>query len=139
MSSEKSQKSMPSVEEINAYLEQSAARTRLRLPLAKGAAAVVVRGVGGAGDANNPTPSSTPNAAPRAGASRALPVQGAKTAAARSPSQGVGARKETARAIDAEAPLGADAEAPLGADAEAPVAEAPDAEAWHPFSTGGDE
>ncbi|HWO11957.1 MAG TPA: hypothetical protein VNN80_20830 [Polyangiaceae bacterium] len=37
MSSEpKSPKPMPSAAEINAYLERSAARTRLRLPLAKG-------------------------------------------------------------------------------------------------------
>jgi hypothetical protein len=33
-------KPMPSAEEINAYLEQSAARTKLRLPLAAGAARV---------------------------------------------------------------------------------------------------
>ena len=37
MSSEpKSPKPVPSAAEINAYLEQSAARTRMRLPLAKG-------------------------------------------------------------------------------------------------------
>jgi hypothetical protein len=33
-------KPMPSADEINAYLELSAARTKLRLPLAKGAARV---------------------------------------------------------------------------------------------------
>jgi hypothetical protein len=33
-------KPMPSADEINAYLELSAARTKLRLPLAKGAALV---------------------------------------------------------------------------------------------------
>jgi hypothetical protein len=33
-------KPIPSAEEINAYLEQSAARTKLRLPLAAGAARV---------------------------------------------------------------------------------------------------
>lgn len=69
MSSEsKPNKPMPSVAEINAYLEQSAARTRMRLPLAKGAAAVVP-----------PMAGTPPPAAPlpRPSASRALPLQGA--------------------------------------------------------------
>lgn len=36
----KTPKPLPSADEINAYLELSAARTKLRLPLAKGAARV---------------------------------------------------------------------------------------------------
>lgn len=49
----KSVKPIPSADEINAYLELSAARTKLRLPLAKGAAS---SGTGGAGAANPPAP-----------------------------------------------------------------------------------
>jgi hypothetical protein len=77
----KPQKPMPSAAEINAYLEQSAARTKLRLPLARGAARVE--------RAPAPSPSSSPTAATPAGstsapqpastASRALPLQGTKT------------------------------------------------------------
>ncbi len=63
---------MPSPAEINAYLEQSAARTKLRLPLAKGAALGL------------PVPEvSTASAAPaEKNTSRALPVQGAKARSA---------------------------------------------------------
>ena len=61
MSSEpKSPKPMPSVAEINAYLEQSAARTRMRLPLAKG----------------NALPVGAASPAPAAAALRGLPVRG---------------------------------------------------------------
>ena len=69
-------KPMPSPAEINAYLEQSAARTKLRLPLAKGAALGL--------SATTATPAATPASAAPAdkGASRALPVQGAKPRAA---------------------------------------------------------
>src|SRR4051794_6041050 len=59
-------KPMPSAAEINAYLEQSAARTRMRLPLAKGAAAVVV-----------PPPLAPLPPVVKVN-ERALPVQGAK-------------------------------------------------------------
>jgi hypothetical protein len=61
---QKPPKPMPSVAEINAYLERSAARTKMHLPLAKGNAAVVA-----------------PPLAPLAPVKvneRALPVQGAK-------------------------------------------------------------
>lgn len=68
----KPNKPMPSVAEINAYLEQSAARTRLRLPLAKGAAAVVPPK---ASAALAPPAAATP-APSRAGLTRALPLQG---------------------------------------------------------------
>jgi hypothetical protein len=63
MSSEhKPPKPMPSAAEINAYLEQSAARTKMRLPLAKGNA--VPAGM------SPPAPAS-----PGAAAGRALPVR----------------------------------------------------------------
>jgi hypothetical protein len=63
MSSEpKPPKPLPSAAEINAYVERSAARTRMRLPLAKGNALPV-----------NASPE--PSAAPPA-AGRALPVRG---------------------------------------------------------------
>jgi hypothetical protein len=61
----KSPKPMPSVDEINAYLELSAARTRLRLPLAKCNAAVVV-----------PDAAASPGV--EKNAARALPLSGAK-------------------------------------------------------------
>lgn len=67
MSENKPPKPMPSPAEINAYLEQSAARTRMRLPLAKGNAAPMA--------AKEPSAAATP--APRE-ASRALPLQGGK-------------------------------------------------------------
>ena len=60
----KPQKPMPSADEINAYLEASAARTKLRLPLAKGNALAVA-------------PSTTPDAAEKS-QQRALPVSGSK-------------------------------------------------------------
>ena len=65
-SDSKPNKPMPSPAEINAYLEQSAARTRMRLPLAKGAAAVV-----------EPKDAAKKPAAPalRVGGGRALPLQ----------------------------------------------------------------
>lgn len=63
MSSEpKSPKPMPSAAEINAYVERSAARTKMRLPLAKGNAAPV-----------GASPAAADAAAPAAG--RALPVR----------------------------------------------------------------
>lgn len=78
MSSEpKSPKPAPSAAEINAYLEQSAARTRMRLPLAKGNALPV-----------NTSPAAT--AAPAAAArtlpvkSKTLPTQSAAASAASS-------------------------------------------------------
>jgi hypothetical protein len=70
MSEPKSPKPMPSVAEINAYLEQSAARTKMRLPLAKGNALPT----GVASPAEDAPPD--PVAAPAAG--RALPVSGKK-------------------------------------------------------------
>ena len=71
----KPNKPMPSAAEINAYLEQSAARTRMRLPLAKGAAAVV--------PPKAPAPDASVDPAPsRAGVTRALPLQGKKPASA---------------------------------------------------------
>lgn len=57
----KPSKPMPSADEINAYLEASAARTKLRLPLAKG---------------STPPGSAAPAAA--GGAARALPVSNGK-------------------------------------------------------------
>lgn len=61
----KSSKPMPSADEINAYLELSAARTKLRLPLAKGNAA--------------PLAASPARAVPAdKGAQRALPLSGSK-------------------------------------------------------------
>jgi len=66
-------KPMPSPAEINAYLELSAARTRLRLPLAKGAAAVIEpKG------ALAPAAAVPAAAEPRAAVSRPLPLQGSK-------------------------------------------------------------
>jgi hypothetical protein len=70
-------KPMPSPAEINAYLELSAARTRKRLPLAKGAAAMV-----------EPKGPSEAPAPPRAAASRALPLQGSQKAAPAEPAGG---------------------------------------------------
>jgi hypothetical protein len=61
---------MPSVAEINAYLELSAARTRMRLPLAKGAMIVPPK-------AAPPAPAAT---APGSNTSRALPLQSSKKA-----------------------------------------------------------
>jgi hypothetical protein len=81
MSSEKTQKKLPSAEEINAYLEQSAARTKLRLPLAKGAAGVIGREVGSA-----------------------QPVLGGKTKALRTLSMGAGDTKAITPASHADAP-----------------------------------
>ncbi|HTV20334.1 MAG TPA: hypothetical protein VMG12_16740 [Polyangiaceae bacterium] len=57
-------KPMPSADEINAYLELSAARTRMRLPLAKGNAIV--------GTAGATAPSG------EKGAARALPISASK-------------------------------------------------------------
>jgi hypothetical protein len=65
----KSPKPMPSAAEINAYLEQSAARTKLRLPLAKGAA-VVQRGAAAPAAA---APAAAP--APVAQSAKKLPTQ----------------------------------------------------------------
>jgi hypothetical protein len=60
-------KPMPSAAEINAYLELSAARSKLHLPLAKGAAAVMT------------APAQAVQPAPAAGVgARALPLKGAK-------------------------------------------------------------
>jgi hypothetical protein len=67
-------KPMPSPAEINAYLELSAARTRMRLPLAKGAAAVIEP----KGAAPAPAAALPSSAVPRAAGSRALPLQGSK-------------------------------------------------------------
>ena len=67
MSENKPPKPMPSPAEINAYLEQSAARTRMRLPLAKGNAVPMAP--------KEPGAEAAP--APRE-ASRALPLQGGK-------------------------------------------------------------
>jgi hypothetical protein len=132
MSSEKSQKSLPSAEEINAYLELSAARTKLRLPLAKGAAAVVpgpgpASGAAGStepdggnrpSDSNGPTHPSAP--LPAAGTARALPVQGEKTRALRTLSSGASATNAT-RPTAATTP-----------------ADAAEDDAWRPFSSDGD-
>jgi hypothetical protein len=80
MTEPKSPKPMPSAAVINAYLEESAARTRMRLPLAKGNAAVV------------PLAKATPDASAPAPASasgksktRELPLQGSKKREPRAP------------------------------------------------------
>jgi hypothetical protein len=102
----KSTKPMPSVAEINAYLEQSAARTRMRLPLAKGAVVVPPKPAGAA-----------PPAAPaRTATSRALPLQsGSKLQGS---SQLHGSEPKPAPSADAE-----------------PSAQPADPGAWRPFAT----
>jgi hypothetical protein len=81
MTEPKSPKPMPSAAVINAYLEESAARTRMRLPLAKGNAAVVPR-ANTAPDASAPTPNASASGKSKA---RELPLQGSKKLAPRSP------------------------------------------------------
>jgi hypothetical protein len=112
----KPQKPMPSAAEINAYLEQSAARTKMRLPLAKGAARVERPPAASA--ANTPTAQSTavgPSARlPASPATRTLPLQGTKS-------------QSTQRSAPAEP----GAAPPASADAASD-------EAWHPFSTDDD-
>jgi hypothetical protein len=85
----KPNKPMPSPAEINAYLEQSAARTKMRLPLAKGAALGLPA----------PTSSNAGAAPAEKSGSRALPVQGAKPRAA----------EPVASPVDAESPAGSGA------------------------------
>lgn len=63
----KSSKPMPSADEINAYLELSAARTKLRLPLAKGNALPVAASTAAA-----------PAAPADKSAQRTLPLSGSK-------------------------------------------------------------
>ena len=63
-------KPMPSADEINAYLELSAARTKLRLPLAKGAARV-----GAPPDAGQPAGASGEKNAAPISASKKLPTR----------------------------------------------------------------
>lgn len=101
MSSEpKSPKPMPSAAEIQAYVERSAARTRMRLPLAKGNAlpAGVMRPA--------EDTSAGPVAAPAAG--RALPVSGkalpTQPATAKAPAADASAANEQASKEPAPAP-----------------------------------
>jgi hypothetical protein len=61
---------MPSADEINAYLELSAARTKLRLPLAKGAARV-----GAPPDADQPAWAGGEKSAATISASKKLPTR----------------------------------------------------------------
>jgi hypothetical protein len=63
-------KPMPSADEINAYLELSAARTKLRLPLAKGAARV-----GTPPDADQLAPATGEKPPPPISASKKLPTR----------------------------------------------------------------
>jgi hypothetical protein len=63
-------KRMPSADEINAYLELSAARTKLRLPLAKGAARV-----GTTPDADEPARAGGEPSPPPITASKKLPTR----------------------------------------------------------------
>jgi hypothetical protein len=120
----KSPKPVPSVAELNAYLEKSAARTKLRLPLAKGAALPLATGSGlvdrplvsdAAGVANAPTEKS---------ASRALPVQGKKP---------LRTQASPAAAAPRKVPPGAAPEGPAG-EGEG-EASAPGPGAWSPFPT----
>jgi hypothetical protein len=109
----KPQKPIPSAAEINAYLEQSAARTKMRLPLAKGAARVERPPA-----ANMPTAQSTaggPSALPASPSTRTLPLQGTKS-----------------RSTQRSAPAEPGATPPTSADAASD-------EAWHPFSTDDDQ
>jgi len=100
----KPQKPMPSADEINAYLEASAARTKLRLPLAKGNALAVA-------------PSPAPNPAEKS-QQRALPVSGSKKLPT--------GREEVRRAEgDGGAPQ---------SNTEKSGADASSGEAWRPFS-----
>jgi hypothetical protein len=112
-------KPMPSAAEINAYLEKSAARTRMRLPLAKGAALLV----GSAATAPSvahalPNEKALP---PENTASRALPLRGVKKLRTQ-PSSGSSATRP---------PKG-----PPAASTPTPNADAPaeDDDAWRPFS-----
>jgi len=81
MTEPKSPKPMPSAAVINAYLEESAARTRMRLPLAKGNAAVAPR-ANTAADASAPAPDAS---ASGKGKARELPLQGSQKLAPRAP------------------------------------------------------
>jgi hypothetical protein len=63
-------KPMPSADEINAYLELSAARTKLRLPLAKGAARV-----GTPPDAGQPARADGEKTPPPISGSKKLPTR----------------------------------------------------------------
>jgi hypothetical protein len=81
MTEPKSPKPMPSAAVINAYLEESAARTRMRLPLAKGNAAVAPR-ANAASDASAPAPDASASGKSKP---RELPLQGSKKLAPRAP------------------------------------------------------
>ena len=81
MTEPKSPKPMPSAAVINAYLEESAARTRMRLPLAKGNAAVVPR-ANTAPEASAPAPDASASGKSK---TRELPLQGAKKPALGAP------------------------------------------------------
>lgn len=89
MTETKSPKPMPSAAVINAYLEESAARTRMRLPLAKGNAAVVMP----ANTAPDATAPATAANASGKGKARPLPLQGstAPTASAAAGAAGAAA------------------------------------------------
>jgi hypothetical protein len=81
MTEPKSPKPMPSAAVINAYLEESAARTRMRLPLAKGNAAVPPR-ANTAADAGAAAPDASAAGKTK---TRELPLQGSKKLAPRAP------------------------------------------------------
>jgi hypothetical protein len=107
----KPRKPVPSAAEINAYLELSAARTKLHLPLAKGAALV-----GQARPASAADGSGAPSAAAKA--TPTLPLQTTK----KLPTQSSGSA--------ASRPQGAPPAAPSETDADASSSDA-----WRPFST----
>lgn len=97
MTEPKSPKPMPSAAVINAYLEESAARTRMRLPLAKGNAAVAPL-ANPASDASAPAPDA--NASDKS-KTRELQLQGEKKLALRAPAASAPAAAGEPAASDA--------------------------------------
>jgi hypothetical protein len=106
----KPKKPVPSLAEINAYLELSAARTKLRLPLAKGATSV------GRPQPASATDGSSVPAAEKS-ANPALPLQTTK----RLPTQAPGPTANSFKGAQSAAPSENEADASSN-------------EAWRPFS-----